>query len=107
MPKKTTDGQEFSREREFKVSLENINGNIATVVDDVKSVKNRVNFMFEELGRQKEDLYLIKADLRIVKNDTGEMKITLVSHDKRLLNIENILSRHDKRISHLETACAK
>ena len=72
---------EFNRDREFSVILERIHSDVKIIAEDVGSVKKRVDVIYDELGRQREDISFIKTDIR-------EIKLILKSHDKRLTFLE-------------------
>ena len=70
------------------VLIEEFRGKLDFVIDDLTSVKKTVNVINQELGRQKEDIFIIKADIRIIKNDIGDIKTTLGVHGGRLSRLE-------------------
>ena len=100
-------GKEFSKDREFAVVLEKIHSDfkiivedlssvkkkveaIKIIVEDLSSVKKKVEAIFEEQGNQKEVASIIKTDLRIIKTDLAEIKIVLKDHAKRLSQLETV-----------------
>ena len=86
MPLDTGDkmkSKEFSKDREFGVILEKIHSDIKIIIEDLTTVKNKLNATFDEVGRQKEDIYIIRTDI-------AEIKTLLKSHDKRLSALEAV-----------------
>ena len=95
----STNSPDFDRDREFTVVLERIHSDISTIVDDVRDLKNRVNFMNEEFGRQKEDIFIIKTDIRVLKSDVGVLK-------SDMKDVKGMLGSHENRLARLESAKA-
>lgn len=80
--------KEFSKDREFAVILEKIHTDMKMIIEDLGSVKKKVEAIFDEQGRQREDISIIKAELKFIKNDIAEIKVTLKDHAKRLSQLE-------------------
>lgn len=135
MSKKDSSTPAFSRDREFGVILEDINSKFGVVIDEVRSLKDKTHVLTQELGRQKETIFLIQADGRVIKKDIAMIKedvsllkadmtivkndIVLLKEDTSLLkadmtivksvtaDIKTSLCSNDKRLTRLESACAK
>lgn len=86
----TMKDKEFSKDREFAVILEEIHSDFKVFAEDLSSVKKRLDMLFEEFGKQKEGIFEIKTDIRIIKSDIAEIKETLKTHDKRLTHLETL-----------------
>ena len=88
----------------------------------------KFNLLFEEMGRQREDIWALKADVRILKEDVRILKddVSVLKEDVRILKddvsvlkedmkivktniveIKDTLKGQDKRIDRLEAASVK
>jgi len=68
---------------------------LSIVREDLAAVKRKGDITFEELGRQRETMSMMKAkvdliaeDIKIIKTDVAEIKIVVKVHDKRLIHLE-------------------
>jgi len=86
--KKTFKGEESNKDREFGVILERVHTDIKIIIEDLTAVKKKVDAIFEEQGREREDMFIIKADIRAIKTDISAIKEALKNHDKRIANLE-------------------
>ena len=111
--KKETKDKVTNRDREFAVILEKVYSEIKVIGEDLTSVKARVEAIFEEQGKQKEELFIIKADIRIIKADIETMKVDIetmkveietVKIDLKLVkkDVAEIKEDFGKRLAHLE-----
>ena len=96
--KPTKTNQSYNPDREFAVVLERLETEFKTFGEDLKGIRSKVDIMWDEMGRQREDINIIKADIRIMKEDikvlkadVSEMKVTLKSHDNRLGRLESVM----------------
>jgi N-glycosylase/DNA lyase len=78
------------KNREFAVILERVHTDIKIIIEDLSTVKQKVEAIFEEQGRQKEEVFIIKMDIRTIKTDIGEIKELLKNHEKRLSHLETV-----------------
>ena len=92
-------GKESTKGREFAVILEKIYSEIKIIGEDLSTFKKRVDSMFEELGSQKEGIFIIKADIRIMKSDVQVLKEDV---SKIKTDIAEIKTDFGKRLTHLE-----
>ena len=67
MKKKSEGSKEFDRDREFAVVLENIHSDVKIIAEGQKALDEKFtgkfNMLFEEFGRQKEDIFFIRMDI--------------------------------------------
>ena len=68
--------------------IEELRSDFKIFTEDQKVMKSKIDMMFEELGRQKEDIHLIKVDIRFLKNGVAEIKDIIGGNDKRLVKLE-------------------
>ena len=129
----------FDREREFNVVLEGIKSDfrvfgesldgVKSNVDQLKTdfqvfgetltgVKSKVDVMWNEMGRQKENILVIKTDVAILKTDVAVLKtdVAVLKSDVAILKtdvaelksdmkeVKATLHSHDKRLAKLEVA---
>ena len=85
----------IGKDREFAVILEKIHSDFKIFGEDLSSVKKRLDMLFEELGKQKEDMFVIKTDIRIMKTDIQTLK-----EDVKIIRED--IKTFDRRITHLE-----
>lgn len=78
----------FDRDREFAVILEDLRGKFDTFAEGLGALRDKVDLLYTEFGRQREEFFLMKADISMIKKDMGEVKNLLISHDKRLSRLE-------------------
>lgn len=94
--------KEFSNNREFGVILEKIYSEIKVIAEGQKTLKDKFDMLFEEFGKQKEGIFLIKADIRIIKSDIHQLKenVEVIKFD--IGEIKESFKDHSKRLTHLE-----
>lgn len=95
--------------REVAVLIEELRGQFRIFGENLSAVKSKVEAIFEEQGRQKEEIFIIKTDINVIKTEIKEIKARLdrVEEDIRLIkndisSIKENLKTFDKRISHIE-----
>jgi septation ring formation regulator EzrA len=74
--------------REVGVLIEDLKSQFRTFGEDLSAVKQKVDAIFEEQGRQKETIFLIKADINAIKTILAEIKNSLKDHEQRLAHLE-------------------
>lgn len=109
MKKKET--KEFDREREFSVILEKIYGEMKTLAEGQDDLRSKFDMLFKEFGRQKEEIFIIKADIRaikedivVMKKDIVEMKKDIVEMKKDIVEIKESVKSHERRLSLQESS---
>ena len=126
------DTNPFDRDREFTVILENIHTQIGTLAEGQNALRDKVDLLYLEFGRQKEELFVIKTDVRFLKEDVSTLKedvsllkedVSLIKEDMSLVKadvsilkddvrvikidlgeIKGIAKSHDNRLSRLEVS---
>ena len=68
--------------------------------EELKAVKDKTNMTFEELGLQKESIWIIRVDIAVLKADVAVLKTDMKE-------IKDMLSIHDKRLVRLGEAGLK
>ena len=108
----------FDRDREFAVILENLHSRFDVLAEGQSDLRSKFDMMYAEFGRQKEELFVIRTDVRFLKDDVSTLKenvavlktdVTVLKDDMRVVKtdigeIKGILTSHDNRLSHLEVA---
>ena len=111
MKKKPANQTEFMRASEVGAMIEKLSSEfsvlgegLSIVRSDINKLTAKVDMMYEELGRQriditilktdvkilKDDVSMLKADMKIVKTDVAEIKIIIRSHDERMVKLETV-----------------
>ena len=87
---------------EVAVLVEGLRSDFRVFGEDLSSVKKRLDMLFEELGKQKEDIFAIKTDIRIMKADIQKLKedVGIIKID--VAEIKEAAKDHAKRLTHLE-----
>ncbi len=97
--------KEFDRDREFTVILEKIHSDFKIFGEDLSSLKKRMDMFFEELGKQKEQIVFIKADIRTLKTDVQTLKTDVQTLKGDMTSVKSdiaeIKSDFNKRLAHL------
>ena len=97
MIKKPTNQTEFMRASEVGAMIEKLGSEfrvlgegLSIVRSDMNKLTAKVDMIYEELGRQRIDITILKADMKIVKTDVAEIKTIIRSHDDRLVKLETV-----------------
>lgn len=93
MPKSKQGGPEYSREREFKVILEQIETQFRTFGEGMDGVRHRLTQIEDHASR----IPFIEADVATIKSAFRPFTQQVSEHENQLL-------RHGKRLAALEKA---
>ena len=101
-----SDSPEFDRDREFAVILERVNTNVETIADGQIVLTKKVDVLYEEFGRQKEETTMIRTDVRFLKEGQTRLEAGFKTLNNKFdvfsKDIKAILTNHDKRFLRLE-----
>ena len=75
--------------REVAVIIENFQSQFRTFGEGMDAMRAKLNSTFDHVGRLTEDMFVVKTDIRIMKNDIAEIKVLLRDHDSRLTKLES------------------
>ncbi|OGX36493.1 MAG: hypothetical protein A3C36_01335 [Omnitrophica WOR_2 bacterium RIFCSPHIGHO2_02_FULL_52_10] len=75
--------------------FESLKSDIRLLAEGLSDLRGKFDMMFAELGRQREEFFLMKADMNIIKSDMSSMKTDMSA-------VKDLLKNHDKRLSQLE-----
>ena len=117
-PAKTNDAFSASQ---VGVLVEDLRNEIRAVAESQTSLVKKVDMMYEEMGRQREDIWTLKTDVRIIKEDIKVLKedvkvlkedVSMLKEDMKIVKadvaeIKNIISDHGERISKVEEIVVK
>ena len=107
MKKETNKDKTTMTAREVAVLVEDFRSQFRIFGEDLSTVKQRVETIFEEQGRIKEAIFIIKADINVIKSDIKEIKARLDRIEGDVKVIKEDLKVSDRRISRLEETAAK
>ena len=95
-------GNNRMSDREFAVILEKIYSDFRIFGEKLEAVSNRVDATFEEVGSQKEELFLVKVKVDSVSKELVIIKAYIKDIKKDVAEIKANLESHEKRPAHLE-----
>ena len=93
--KSPNENPEFDRERETRVLLEDMNHSIKLIAeghiglnDKLDGLIGRVDKMDFKVDRLEILVDDLRTDMKIVKSDVAEIKVTIKGHDQRFTRLE-------------------
>ena len=113
MPKPGKDRPEFSREREYKVVLEELQSQFRTFGEGLEDVRGHVERIEVDVLQIKEDVVILKVDVGVLKVDVGQLKedvgllktqISFVRKALPTVATKDDLIPLERRVSALESA---
>lgn len=95
---------------EVGVLIEGFRSEIRVIAEGQTTLTKKVDMMYEEMGRQREDIWMLKTDMKIVKEDVKVLKedVSVLKVDMKIVKsdtaeIKEIIGNHDKRLSKVES----
>lgn len=76
--------------REVAVLIEDLRSQFRVFGEDLTAIKNKLNAVSEQVGRQEESIFVIRTDINIIKRDIAEIKETLKGHESRIARLETL-----------------
>ena len=91
MPRESKEGPEYSREREIKVILEDMQSSIRVFGEGLNDVRENLNDVRDRVIHLEEDVSIIKTDVAVIKSiiPTLATKKDLAVLDHRLIVLES------------------
>ena len=102
MKKKNNQDKTTMTAREVAVLIEDLRSLFRIFGEDLSAVKNRVDTIFEEQGKLREEIFIIKVDINVIKGEIKEIKIRLDHLEKDIHLMRDDVKIFDRRIAHLE-----
>lgn len=85
-------GPEYSREREFKVVLEDLRSEFRVFGEGLEDIRIRVEHievqLKEDVGQLKEDVGQLKEDVSVIKSAFPRFVLQVSDHEKRITILE-------------------
>ena len=99
MSKKTNNSEEFNPYREFAVVLEGVRSDNKIIIEDLTSVKSKLNATVNMVGKNTEGINRLefrldglKVDFKELKSELGNVKGAVDKLDTRLARVEGGVS---------------
>ena len=118
MKKKTAAKNDSFTASEVGTLIKGFRSEVRIIAENQKAMDDKFtgkfNMLFEEMGRQREDIWILKADVRTIKSDVAMLKedVSVLKTDMKIVKtdiaeIKEIIGGHDQRIVRLEETCSK